>query len=237
MTDADDLKPGPWGARDGAAPAAPQASGQVWEAEPAKPPWPWPVLALIALFTAIWLAEATVAPGLRAGTLSMAALREGAWWTLVSHIGLHAGLPHLVFNMMALAQLGRELGPVFGPRLRGALVFLGLFLVCGVAGGVAFVLINPTGAAVGASGAICGLWGAGARLGGKGTLMDAVTGPAARGFVAMNLVLIVLGLVLSGLKSVGIAWEAHLGGYVAGVLLIEPALRLAQRRLVRADEL
>lgn len=237
MTDAEDVKPGPWGARDGVSPEPAAAAAVERVFEPAKPPWPWPVLALIALFTAIWVAEVTVAPGLRAGTLSMAALREGQWWTLVSHIGLHAGLPHLVFNMMALAQLGRELGPVFGPKPRGALVFLGLFLVCGVVGGVAFVLINPTGAAVGASGAICGLWGAGARLGGKGTLMDAVTGPAARGFVAMNVILIVLGLVLSGLKSVGIAWEAHLGGYVAGVLLIGPALRLAQRRLVRADEL
>ena len=167
----------------------------------------------------------------------MTALREGRFWTLLTHIGLHAGLPHLAFNMLALAQLGREIAPLFGTRLRGSLVFLGLFVACGLAGGVAFVLINPTGVAVGASGAICGIWGAGARLSGKGTLMDAVTGPAARGFVMMNVILIALGLVLSGLKSVGIAWEAHLGGYLAGVFLILPALRLAHRRLVPAGEL
>lgn len=214
---------------------APPAGLSAQEIAPGKPPWPWPVLLLISLFTAIWLGG-IYAPVLRSGVLSLEALREGRYWTLLTHIGLHGGLAHLAFNMMALAQLGRELGAVFGTRLRGNLVFLGLFVVCGVAGGLAFVLINPTGAAVGASGAICGLWGAGARLSGQGTLKDALVGPAARGFVMMNLILIGLGLVLSGLKSVGIAWEAHLGGYVAGVFLIEPALRLAGRRVVRAGE-
>lgn len=232
MTDADDAPEGPWGARD-AGPVTAQAA----EAGPVKPPWPWTVLLLIAVCVAVWLVEVLAAPWLRNGALSMQALREGRFWTLFTHMGLHAGLPHLAFNMIALAQLGREIAPLFGTRLRGSLVFLGLFVVCGLAGGVAFVLINPTGVAVGASGAICGIWGAGARLSGRGTLQDALTGPAARGFVMMNVVLIVLGLVLSGLKSVGIAWEAHLGGYLAGVFLIGPALRLAHRRLVPVEQL
>lgn len=230
MTDANDAPEGPWGPRD----AAPATTRVV---EPTKPPWPWTVLLLIAACVAVWLAEVLAAPWLRNGALSMQALREGRFWTLFTHMGLHAGLPHLVFNMMALAQLGREIAPLFGTRLRGSLVFLGLFVVCGLAGGVAFVLINPTGVAVGASGAICGVWGAGARLSGRGTLRDALTGPAARGFVMMNVILIALGLVLSGLKSVGIAWEAHLGGYLAGVFLIGPALRLAHRRLVPVERL
>jgi membrane associated rhomboid family serine protease len=233
LTDADDAPKGPWGSRDPAAPVAPELA----VVEPARPPWPWTVLLLIGVCVAVWLAQVLVAPWLGAGALSMTALREGRFWTLLTHIGLHAGLPHLAFNMLALAQLGREIAPLFGTRLRGNLVFLGLFVACGLAGGVAFVLINPTGVAVGASGAICGIWGAGARLSGKGTLRDAVTGPAARGFVMMNLILIALGLVMSGLKSVGIAWEAHLGGYLAGVFLIGPALRLAHRRLVPAGEL
>lgn len=237
MTDADDAPSGPWGPREpGAEPfAPPHVAGQ--EIAPAKPPWPWPVLLLIGVCVAVWLAQVLVAPWLAGGALSMAALREGRVWTLLTHMGLHAGPPHLAFNMIALAQLGRELGTVFGPRLRANLVFLGLFVVCGLAGGLAFVLLNPTGVAVGASGAICGLWGAGARLGGRGTLIDALTGPAARGFVMMNLLLVGLGLALSGLKSVGIAWEAHLGGYLAGVFLIQPALWLAGRRLVRDGEI
>jgi membrane associated rhomboid family serine protease len=233
LTDAEDAPEGPWGPRDGA-PLAAQA-GPV--AEPAKTPWPWTVLLLIGVCVAVWLAEVLAAPWLRDGALSMQALRQGQAWTLFTHMWLHAGITHLVFNMMALAQLGREIAPLFGARLRGSLVFLGLFVVCGLAGGAAFVLINPTGVAVGASGAICGIWGAGARLSGQGTLKDALTGPAARGFVMMNVILIVLGLVLSGLKSVGIAWEAHLGGYLAGVFLIGPALRLAHRRLVPVDRL
>jgi membrane associated rhomboid family serine protease len=226
----DDAPNGPWGPHD-------PATAETAFAAPAKPPWPWTVLLLIGLCVAVWLAQVTAAPWLANGALSMQALREGRWWTLFTHMGLHGGLPHLVFNMMALAQLGREIAPLFGTRLRGSLVFLGLFLVCGLVGGLAFVLINPTGTAVGASGAICGIWGAGARLSGKGTLRDALIGPAARGFVMMNLILVALGLMLTGLKSVGIAWEAHLGGYLAGALLIGPALRLAHRRLVPVGEL
>jgi membrane associated rhomboid family serine protease len=225
-----DAPEGPWGSRDTAPP-------QTQLAAPAKPPWPWTVLLLIGICVAVWLAQVTAAPWLAQGALSMQALREGRWWTLFTHMGLHGGLPHLVFNMMALAQLGREIAPLFGTRPRGNLVFLGLFVVCGLAGGLAFVLINPAGTAVGASGAICGVWGAGARLSGKGTLRDALTGPAARGFVMMNLILVALGLMLTGLRSAGVAWEAHLGGYLAGVFLIGPALRLAHRRLVPVGEL
>ncbi len=218
-----DSEVGPWGERDPA--ETPAAAEPVFVRD--KPPWPWAVLLLISGLSAIWVAGVFV-PGLREGALSREALRSGQAYTLVTHIGLHAGLPHLVFNMMALAQLGREIGPLFGRTLRGGLVFLGFFLACGLAGGLAFVALNPTGAAVGASGAICGIWGGAARLSGKGTLADAFLGASARGFVMMNLILVGLGLLLTGLRSAGVAWEAHLGGYVAGVLLIIPAIRLAR---------
>jgi len=186
------------------------------------------VVVLVGLIVAAYVAQLRF-PGLIAGALSADAIRQGRWWVLFTHMALHGGFVHLFFNMTALWQLGSVLQPAFGRDLRGAGVFLGLFLVCGLAGGVTFALVNPTGVAVGASGAICGLWGALARLSPPGTLRGAFIGPSARGFIVMNAVLVVLGFVLSGLQSAGVAWEAHVGGYIAGALLILPALRLAGR--------
>lgn len=124
---------------------------------------------------------------------------------------LHGGLLHLGMNMLSLAALARELGPLIG-NLRMAVIYL----VSQLAAAAMFALMAPTsGPMVGASGAIFGL--AGALVG-----FAAVTGwrrrrplgPLWKGVALM----MVLNVALTVLMP-SIAWEAHLGGTLAGLVM------------------
>ena len=84
------------------------------------------------------------------------AIRYGEWWRAVTAAFLHSrgSVLHIVFNMYALY--------LFGPRLErqvGTVSFVGLYLASAVSGAVAFQYLSD-GGAVGASGAIFGLFGA-----------------------------------------------------------------------------
>jgi len=168
-----------------------------------------------------------------AAALSGQALAEGRWSTLVTHIFLHAGLIHLLMNGGAALAFGPPVARQFGPGARAGIVFLLFFLVCGVIGGLGFVALNAGGTtvAVGASGAVSGLWGAASRLiGRRSGLWGLWEGPV-RGqivvVVGLNLLIGVVGHLFGGLP---IAWEAHIAGFVAGLLLIGPFGGLARSR-------
>jgi len=80
---------------------------------------------------------------------------EGQWWRLIAPMFLHAGLVHLLVNMITLWRLGTDLEEAFGPFRIGAIYFLsGLF------GVLMSSIFLPEIPGVGASGAICGLLGA-----------------------------------------------------------------------------
>jgi membrane associated rhomboid family serine protease len=203
--------------------------------------WPdWPVAlltgAILAAFALQWLT------GLDAsivwGGVSRETLREGRWFVLVSNIFLHGGVFHVGMNAYALVVLGRPVSARFGTDPRGGLVQLLLFLVCGLAGGLAFLLIHADNGqmAVGASGAIFGLWGAAARLADRPVGLSPLLGPFVRrqviAAVVSNLILIVPLAIFGALTNGGgiqLAWEAHLGGFLFGLLFIGPFLRLAGR--------
>lgn len=170
------------------------------------------------------------------GAVSAEALREGRWWTLLTSQFLHGGLLHLMFNLSAAGALGGVVIERFGRSWRAALAFFGLFLTCGVLAGLGYALVNPA-PAIGASGAICGLWGAGARVGGREEGLSPLFGKVVAGetwsLIVSNLVLVgalALTGALAGQGIVFIAWEAHLAGFVAGLLLAGPFLRLAGKR-------
>lgn len=129
-------------------------------------------------------------------------------WRFVTALFLHSprSLMHIGFNMYALYILGTYLEPMLG-RAR----FLAVYLISGLAGQVAVVLFagSPDNRAwftgvVGASGAIFGLFGALIVL--NRHLNRSVAG--IYGIVAINAVL--------GFLIPNIAWQAHLGGLVAG---------------------
>ena len=128
-------------------------------------------------------------------------------------IGSGLGLLHIVFNMWALIVVGPSL-----ERMLGRVRFLAVYLVSALAGSVLFyVVAAPTALALGASGAIFGLFGAWFVLA-RRLRLDA----------RQIIVLIVINLGIS-FAVPGIAWQAHVGGLIAGAALTA-AFAYAPRR-------
>ncbi len=141
-----------------------------------------------------------------AGAYSYPAAVSGAFepWRMFTSIFAHANILHLLINMYTLFIFGSALEPMLG-RAR----YLALFLISGFAGSLGVLLIaSPIVPVVGASGAIFGLFGAyfiiQRRLGGNATQM---------------LVLLAINLGIGFLPGFNIAWQAHVGGLVGGVLV------------------
>jgi membrane associated rhomboid family serine protease len=145
----------------------------------------------------------------------------------VSYMGLHGDLTHLLVNCLFLLAFG----PVVARRF-GTVLFLVFFLVCGVVGALAYLALNWGSPApmVGASGAISGLMAAALRmLPGQAPWAVPHEAPLAPVFSrqilvfaavwgAINVVAAFTGLGV-GDESGMIAWQAHLGGFAAGLLL------------------
>jgi membrane associated rhomboid family serine protease len=161
----------------------------------------------------------------------------GAWYTLVSSVFLHGGWFHLLGNMWFLWVFGNNIEDAMGHGR-----FIAFYLVCGVLAAVAQVFTDPSSPLplVGASGAISGIMGAYLILYPKvrvhtlvvlGFFITTLTLPA----YFMLLYWAVLQLVGTAFQSSGgVAFMAHLGGFVVGVVLIKlftkPDLLAAARR-------
>lgn len=166
--------------------------------------------------------------------------------SFITHMFVHGDLTHLIFNSAWMLAFGGAIA------LRmGAGRFLGLAGLCGVVGAVLFLIINPGLAVpvVGASGAVSGLMGAAMRflfsamdMGGVWMLREApkmvpamslATALRDKRIIAVTLIWLGLNfLALFGFGGVeapgGIAWEAHVGGYLAGFFafgLFDPGIR------------
>lgn len=125
-------------------------------------------------------------------------------WRMLTSVFVHSeqSFLHILFNMYSLFIFGRIIEQLLG-RAR----FLALYLISGLGGSVAVLLISPLTNVVGASGAIFGLLGAFFVI--------------QRGLGGNNVqLLLVLGLnLVIGFVIPGIAWQAHLGGLIAGGLV------------------
>lgn len=198
-----------------------------------------PGLVLAALLSAAFVAE-IFRGGPLAWGLSGQALAEGRWQTLGTHMLAHAGLGHLVMNLGGLLGLSPIVVWRLGVGPGGWLRYAGLFTLSGLVGAATYLALHPTGVVpmVGASGAICGLWGAASRIspdGGFNTLGSDQVKREAWAFVKTNVILFAIIFFLVRLSGGlgGLAWEAHLGGFVFG-LLVGPAMSPAEPpRLVR----
>ena len=133
-------------------------------------------------------------------------MADGQWYRLITSAFLHPpglsglGPLHIVFNMWALIVVGPAL-----ERLLGRVRFLAVYLVSALGGSVLFYLVGPPNVeALGASGAIFGLFGAWFVLA-RRLRLDT------RQIVG----LIVLNLVIWFVVP-NIAWQAHVGGLMAG---------------------
>ncbi|PAM98460.1 rhomboid family intramembrane serine protease [Streptomyces sp. Alain-F2R5] len=128
---------------------------------------------------------------------------EGEWYRLVTTMFTHEEIWHLGFNMLSLWFLG---GPLEGALGRAR--YLTLYLASGLAGSaLTYLLASPGQATLGASGAIFGLFGATAALVRR---LNADMRPV--------VILLAINLVFTFTWS-GIAWQAHIGGLVAGAAI------------------
>lgn len=160
-------------------------------------------------------------------------------WTPFTHALLHAGWEHLIFNMAWLAIFGTPVA-----RRYGAMPTLVIFFVTSAVGAALFAATTLWSGAylLGASGGIAGLTGAAVRfifqpvvigqnretgeqvvLGRRlATFRELLQEPRARTFSLFWIILngaVPLFPLLTG-EAVQIAWQAHLGGFFAGLLLV-----------------
>lgn len=137
-------------------------------------------------------------------------------WQLFSYMFIHAGFTHILFNMLALWMFGMELENTMGSRK-----FLLFYILCGLGGGLANLLVAPlftsVGPTVGASGAIYGV-----------LLAFGMMFPDRLIFIyffipmkAKYFVLVYMALEMFSVTSTdGIAHFAHLGGALVGFLFL-----------------
>jgi rhomboid protease GluP len=160
------------------------------------------------------------------GALIPALVAEGEAWRLVTSAFLHSGFVHLALNMLSLYFLGSFAEVTFG-RSR----FLALYLISGIAGGLAYLYFGSFSApAVGASGAIFGLLG-----GVFGFAIRRGTFSIRNPIISQLLLLTALNLFL-GATIPGVSNTAHIGGLLGGLVfgyLMAPTV-YSQKKLVAA---
>ena len=131
-------------------------------------------------------------------------IAEHRFWTLISASFLHGGIFHILFNMMALYQLGPFVLREFGFHR-----FINLYIITGICGFAVSVLFGVP-FTIGASASICGLIGAIIYYGkSRGDSYGEVIYKEAMGWV--------VGLIIFGLFFPGINNWAHGGGILSGI--------------------
>jgi membrane associated rhomboid family serine protease len=215
---------------------------------------PWPVVVLVGLLAACYAAFVLAPPGLQADILYRFAFIPSDYSSgridghaagllalavpFVTYVFLHGSLSHLAINSIWMLPFGA----VVARRYHAGLFFL-FFFLCGAAGAATHMALNwGSGLAViGASGAISGLMGAGFRMLGPAiTVTGREPGPHqplapifSPRIVVWTLIWVAIN-IFAGVTGLGtgpqvrlIAWQAHLGGYFAGLFLAGPFAALA----------
>ncbi len=152
--------------------------------------------------------------------------------TLVTSQFLHGSIPHIAANMLVLGVFGPEVEALLGPSR-----FVAFYLTCGIFGGLAQAFTTPGSHVpeIGASGAIAGVLGA-----------YIIRFPL-RSFASIPAALVIalwagaqfvhgFGNVSTSVLSEqggGIAYFAHIGGFLAGVLAIGAFVPPSARGAVR----
>ncbi len=155
------------------------------------------------------------------------------WLTLLTCTFLHGGWLHFLGNMLFLWIFGDNVEDRFG-RVK----FLVFYLGCGVAASAAHLWSAPGSPVptIGASGAIAGVMGAYLFLYPRsrvqmvvifGFFVDVIVLPAPFFLGYWFLLQLVQGSIDAG-RGAGVAWWAHIGGFVVGAA-VAGALRLAER--------
>jgi membrane associated rhomboid family serine protease len=147
------------------------------------------------------------------------------WITLFTSMFLHGGWMHLGGNMLYLWIFGDNL-----ERVMGAAKFLAFYLVCGVIAGLAHIVFsgNSSIPSVGASGAISGVLGGYLLLFPNNRINVLVRGGVTQvpALVVLGMWIVVqlisqVGAIAETSQGGGVAYMAHIGGFVAGLVLVK----------------
>ena len=136
---------------------------------------------------------------------------------LFTSMFIHAGLAHIAFNLFALAYMGG-----FAERSIGKPKFIALYIIAGLGGALfhgiiaTFILGNGYSVLIGASGAISGILGISAALG------------DIRGYYWLAIQ--VLYVFIGSVTSLSIAFAAHVGGFITGLVLTKVLIELERRK-------
>jgi membrane associated rhomboid family serine protease len=157
---------------------------------------------------------------------------EAALLPLFTSMFLHAGLPHLLGNMLFLWIFGDNVEDFFGH-----IGYFGFYVLCGIASGLTHIAFNlsNTVPAVGASGAISGVLGAYILLYPRNRILTLILI-----FLVPLPAFLILGYwfllqFAAGISSLGVAatggvaWWAHIGGFLTGLVIAAGVRRKSQR--------
>jgi len=133
----------------------------------------------------------------------------GEWWRLFTAMFLHGGAMHLAMNMMSLYIVGRGAELYFSKA-----TYLAIYLFSGLIGAEASLYAHPADVAMGASGAIFGIFGA---LVGYFLAFRQHLGPQAKEVFQDFMAIIGINVVL-GLAMPSIDMSAHIGGFFTGLV-------------------
>jgi membrane associated rhomboid family serine protease len=182
--------------------------GSVTDGRPLATMW------IIGICVAVFLLQMVV-PGFQNRIAFVPALGQAEPWRFLTSAFAHGGIAHIAFNMYALWIMGTYLEPMLG-RAR----FIAIYLLSALGGSVMYLLlaapqsysealaVGPGAwwtSAVGASGAVFGLFGA-------FLVLQRRLGRSAAGMW----VIIGINAVIGFVPGFNIAWQAHLGGLITG---------------------
>lgn len=146
-------------------------------------------------------------------------------YSMFTYMFLHGGFLHFLGNMWSLYIFGDNVEDHFG-----SLRFLGFYLLCGIISGLChfFLTTEPMMPTIGASGAISGVMGAYFLLYPKARILTLIPIIIIPWFIEIP-AFVFLGFwfflqlvnAAGSVAGAGIAWWAHIGGFIAGIILVK----------------
>jgi membrane associated rhomboid family serine protease/Zn-finger nucleic acid-binding protein len=200
---------------------------------------PWVVFSLLGVLLTVFLLQIYGPIDTYTWALVPGRLRhEGDWWTLGTSILMHGAWVHILGNAYFLYVFGDNVEHLFG-RAR----FLAFYLVAGLVGAVAQAWLSTKTAlpVVGASGSIAGVLAAYVWAFPRQRLFQVILWIQLKVPVWIYLGVwvifhIVMGLFGTGQGAEGVAWFAHLGGFLVGLGVTPLVLAWRRREVARRVE-
>ena len=169
---------------------------------------PW-VLRLLIANVVVYFLQQTI-PGLTQSLWFLPSAILSRPWTIVTYMFLHAGISHILFNMLSLYFFGSRVEQRLGPER-----FFALYFLSGIGGALLSFVFSPYTPILGASGAVFGVSLAFARFWPRDQILVwGIIPVEARWMVAFMTL-----IALFGVGS-GVAHFAHLGGFLGGFLYL-----------------